>query len=213
MNLAVTDADLLAAATTSRRAIETTIDEDWSVPAGDLDWDVRATIGHVSDALVWCAAHLAARSRRRLRVDFRPHDHCSNGELLDILDAAAATLASVARAAAPEARAYHPDGHADVAGFLAMGCDELLVHTWDVGAGLGWGLLVEPALADRVVRRLFPWAPTDAAPWPALLWANGRVELPGRPRLGPDWSWHCAPRAVWDGTIPTRRPCHPLGGA
>jgi hypothetical protein len=56
----------------------------------------------------------------------------------------------------------------------------------------------------RVVRRLFPWAPTDVDPWQALRWACGRTALPDRPRLGPDWWVHCAPLAEWDGTIKRR---------
>ena len=151
----------------------------------------------------WYAAQLAAPGSTRLRVDYRVHDDATNTELLDLFEAAAATLAQVARAAPADVRGYHSAGMADPTGFLAMGCDEILVHGWDVCLGLGFGLLVRPDLAARVRRRLFPWAPGDAAPWPALLWANGRVELPGRPRLGPDWVWHWAPLDEWDGTIPT----------
>ena len=103
----------------------------------------------------------------------------------------------------PDARAYHSAGMADVAGFVAMGCDELLVHGWDACQGLGLGLVAPPDLAGRVLERLFPWAPRGVAPWPALLWANGRVDLAGgRPRPGSDWAWHCAPVDEWDGTIP-----------
>jgi hypothetical protein len=93
-------------------------------------------------------------------------------------------------------------GMADTNGFLAMGCDEILVHEWDAVRGLGDELTPPADLAERVLRRLFPWTPTDETPWPTLLWANGRAELPSRERLGPDWAWHCAPLDVWDGTVP-----------
>lgn len=82
-----------------------------------------------------------------------------------------------------------------------MACDELLVHTADAAEGLGAVFQPDPALAAATLRRLFPWAPTDLAPWPALLWANGRLELPGKPRLT-RWRWHCAPLAEWDGVAP-----------
>jgi hypothetical protein len=59
-------------------------------------------------------------------------------------------------------------------------------------------------LALPITRRLFPWAPNDVAPWAALRWAAGRAALPDRPRLGPDWYWHCAPLSEWDGTITKR---------
>jgi hypothetical protein len=159
----------------------------------------------VCDTVGYYAAQLAAPRHTRLRVDFRVHDNATNAELLDVLDAAAATLAHVARAAPSDARGYHSAGIADVTGFLAMGCNEILVHGCDACLGLGFGLLVPPDLAARVCQRLFPWAPGDGAPWPALLWANGRVELPGHRRVGPDWVWHCAPLDEWDGTTPTWR--------
>ena len=38
-------------------------------------------------------------------------------------------------------------------------------------------------------------------PWSALRWANGRIALPDRERLGPDWGWWCAPLSAWDGTV------------
>ena len=198
----VTPDDLLEAAAVSHHALVPFIGQDWSVQAGDLTWDVRRTIAHVCDALGWYAAHLAAQSPRRLRFDFRAHSDASNAELLDVFQAAAATLTAVAIAAPPDVRAYHNYGMADISGFLAMGCDEILVHFWDAVRGLGEEFAPPAELADRVLRRLFPWAPTNAAPWPALLWANGRIDLPGRERLGPDWAWHCSPRDEWDGAIP-----------
>lgn len=194
--------DILEAAAASHQALEPFVARDWSVQAGDLDWDVRRTVAHVCDAAEWYAAHLALQSPRRLRFDLRPHPDASNADLLDVLDAAAATLAAVARAAPPGARAYHNHGMADMTGFLAMGCDEILVHGWDAVRGFGADFTPPAELAERVLRRLFPWAPTNESPWLALLWANGRADLPSRVRTGPDWSWHCAPLDEWDGTVP-----------
>jgi hypothetical protein len=71
------------------------VDRDWTVRAGDLDWDVRSTLTHVCDAVAWYAAHLAVQCRHRLRLDFRVHDDATKAEVLNILDAAAATLAQV----------------------------------------------------------------------------------------------------------------------
>ena len=90
----LTPDDLLEAASVARRALEAVADQDWAIPAGDLTWDIRATLAHTADAVGWYAAHLAAQSRGRLRFDFRTHDDASNTELLDVLDAAAATLAA-----------------------------------------------------------------------------------------------------------------------
>jgi Mycothiol maleylpyruvate isomerase N-terminal domain len=194
--------DILEAAAASHQALEPFVARDWSIQAGDLDWNVRRTVAHLCDAAGWYAAHLALQSPRRLRFDFRAHADASNADLLDVLDAAAATLAAVVRAAPPGARAYHNHGMADTTGFVAMGCDEILVHGWDAVRGFGAEFAPSAELAERVLRRLFPWAPINEPPWQALLWANGRADLPSRKRLGPDWVWHCAPLDEWDGAGP-----------
>jgi hypothetical protein len=83
-----------------------------------------------------------------------------------------------------------------------MSCDEILVHTRDAGTGLGAEFTPDPALAGRVLARLFPWYQPVPDPWTALLHANGRIELPDRPRPPQHWQWHCAPLSEWDGTMP-----------
>jgi hypothetical protein len=120
------------------------------------------------------------------------------------MNAFARILADVAAAAPAEARAFHQAGMADRSGFLAMACDELLIHTDDILRSSGRSFDPPPDLVARVLARLFPWAPTGINPWIALRWANGREELPPpQGRLGPDWTWHCAPLNQWDGTIAT----------
>jgi hypothetical protein len=113
-------------------------------------------------------------------------------------------LAEVARAAPPGLRAFHPAGMADVCGWIAMGCEEILLHTDDIARGLR--MLYRPTdnLSARILARLFPWAPADIDPWDSLRWATGRAALPERERLGPDWYWHCPPLSEWDGTTTKR---------
>jgi hypothetical protein len=201
--MVVTPDDMLAAAAICRPALDAIADEDWSTPVRDLEWDVRKVLTHASDAIGWYAAQLAATGTPRLRVDFRVHDRASQSEVLDVLDAAASTLAYVARAVPSTTRAYHEAGVADASGSLAMGCDELLVHCWDAVTTFGGSFSAPADLAERVTRRLFPWVREATDWWRTLLWANGRVDLPGEAeRLGPDWAWHCAPLDEWDGTIP-----------
>ena len=98
---------------------------------------------------------------------------------------------------------------ADTSGFLAMAIDEILVHGADAANGLGLAYDPPEHLARKIVDRLFPWAPTDTDAWTALLWANGRVRLPGHPEIAPNWGWQCAPLDEWDGTIRVfKRPPH-----
>lgn len=200
----LTPDDLPAAAAICRATLEPVRDDDWSVAAGDLTWSCRRTLDHLVDALSFYAAQLATRARDG-RVTVRDGDPARTiDDLLMAVGAVAAVLAEVARAAPPEARAFHAAGMADAEGFVAMGCTEILIHTGDIAAGLRRDVRVPDDLARRITARLFPWAPLDVAGWDALRWAAGRLSLPNRPRLGPDWYWHCAPLAEWDGTIKTR---------
>jgi hypothetical protein len=88
---------------------------------------------------------------------------------------------------------------ADREGFLAMGCDEIMVHTFDITEAFGGGYEPDSAIATRVVARLFPWAPIHENPAETLLWCNGRIALPGQDRLDDDWDWQCAPLEQWNG--------------
>lgn len=205
----VTPDDLRAAATACVGALRPAAELDWGVRAGDLRWTARRTLDHLPDALLHYAGQLAARADRRLPFPRNRDPEASVGDLLELVSVAAAILAEVAVAAGPNARAFHPAGRADVSGFLAMGCDEVLIHTGDITRGLGVAFTPPPELCRRVVQRLFPWAPEGFDPWATLCWANGRTalpghDLPGHDRLDSDWYWHCAPLDEWDGTIPRR---------
>ena len=200
----LTPEDVIAAAGLCREALSPALAADWSAPAGDLTWSCRRTLDHVPDALALYAGHLAARATRRLPSVRNGDPARSPEELLTVVGVSAAILADVARAALPDARGYHGAGMADAEGFVAMGCEEIMIHTDDIAHGLGLTFQPPDELAGRVLRRLFPWAPTDGEPWATLRWASGRIALPDRERLGPDWYWHCAPLSEWDGTIRTR---------
>lgn len=196
--------DLIRAAEACAEALSPHMDDaDWSVRAGELDWTCRRTLGHIVDALAFYTDHLATRAAER-----RPHKRdvgpdVTIEELLAFVRSQAAVLARVCDAS-PDVRAYHAAGSADATGFVAMGCDEILVHTNDVCTGLGFAFSPDPDLCARVVARLFPWAPDHPDPWERLLWCNGRIALPGHERLTEDWWWWSRPLEEWDGTAYTR---------
>ena len=199
--------DLLLAAGVAVECLAGAPEPDWEAPAGPLPWTGRATVDHVVDVLLWYAVQLATEARRALPSPRRGDPTGSPALLLTSLRSSATVLAAVVRASDPSIRAFHTVGMADPEGFTAMGCDEILVHADDVARGLGISFEPPSELCAAVLQRLFPWAPADGDPFAELLWANGRIALPGRPRLYPDWSWHCAPLDEWDGTVP--RYCPP----
>jgi len=200
----VTPEHLRAAAAFCRASLTPVQEDDWTVPAGDLEWSCRRTLDHLIDVFLFYAGHLATRAPGRL-THLRDGDRArSPSELLIAAEAAAAVLAEVAAAAPTGARGYHPAGMADAEGFLAMGCVETLVHTYDIASGLDRAARPPDDLVAPVIARLFPWIDSVDDPWHTFLWATGRVALPDRPRLDADWYWHCAPLDEWDGTVKRR---------
>jgi len=196
--------DLTTAARVCRETLTPALDQDWSGPAGDLEWDCRRTLDHIVDTLFLYAAYMASRGTERLSPPRNGDQTASPAQLLTTVGVAATVLTEVARAAPAGTRAFHPAGMADVSGWIGMGCAEILLHTGDIARGLGLPYRPPHVLSARILGRLFPWAPTDVDPWDSLRWAAGRDALPDRERLGPDWYWHCPPLSEWDGTI-TRR--------
>jgi uncharacterized protein (TIGR03083 family) len=174
---------------------------EWTAPVPDLEWNCEMTLRHMIRAQSIYAAHLATRATRRLPMSRELDPDLGIEVLLDNLRAQISVLAAVIRDAPPDARAWHNSGMTDPTGYCAMACDELLVHTWDIGRGLGEPFELPVALCARVVPRLFPmWSPIEPDPRDALLWCNGRIALPDRPRQSEDWGWWSRPLEEWDGT-------------
>ena len=190
-------------------ALEPLVDRDWSVPPADLEWTAEETLNHLVGVQLFYTTQLSTRAEGLPLFMFGPIMPSPRAEemtrpalLVAGLRTAAAMLADAVAAAPPEARGFHRRGRADRSGFGAMGCDEMLVHTHDIVTALGGSFRPPDEVSAMVVRRLFPWVPEDSDPWQTLLWCNGRTALSDRPRLGSDWTWHCAPLREWDGTAP-----------
>jgi len=176
---------------------------DWGAPIPDLKWNCEMTLRHMIRAQTMYAAHLATRATERLPISRELDPGLGIDDLLDNVRAQVSVLAAVIRDAPPNARAWHNSGMTDPTGYCAMSCDELLVHTWDIGRGLGERFELPAAVCARVVPRLFPmWMPIDADPRDAFLWCNGRIALPDRPRQSGDWGWWSRPLEEWDGADP-----------
>lgn len=205
--MALTADDLRIAVRSCTTALTPLADRDWSVRAADTDYTCRRMLDHLVDCMLFYAASLATHASGPVGDirDGSPND-ASITELLVAFGGAGAILAAVIEGAPRHVRAYHPAGSADVEGWAAMGCDEVLVHTHDLVVSLGGHADVPDALAARIVARLFPWAPAGFGGFETLLWCNGRRALGPHDRLDPDWSWQCAPLAEWDGTVRKWRP-------
>ncbi|MDN3264795.1 GNAT family N-acetyltransferase [Streptomyces sp. CSDS2] len=173
-------------------ALRPAVDRDWTaVPAGGLEWDCRTTAVHVADDLVAYASNLVARAQDDY-VPFllTPDEGTGNAGLLQVIEATGGLLAAAVNTAPPGVRAHHnyPYGSADRVGFAAMGVAEVLLHTHDMAQGLGLPYAPSADLAESVLTWIFPHVQPGPEPWPTLLWATGRGELPGRAPVT-EWRW------------------------
>ena len=197
---------VLEAASVATAALRPLVDRDWSMRAGQLEWTVEATVGHLLGALVKETLYLASRTTRFIAVGTGRFRDSTPSELVESITPAAAALANVARSTPDGSLAYHATGMTDAEGYLAMGCAEALVHTRDACRGLGVAFVGPSDISSAVLSRTHPWIDPAASPWETLLWALGRVprgdEAPapdGVPGLR-------TPLEDWDGTPPAPRP-------
>ncbi|MYW02584.1 hypothetical protein [Streptomyces sp. SID3343] len=170
-------------------------DRDWSRPAGELDWDCWYTLVHIVGDLYTYAGQVASgRLDDYVPVGIHAEGDPSPTRMLHAVRAGGTILSTVVATRPDSVRAYHPYGNSDPDGFAAMGMVEVMVHMYDLAAGLDLTYAPPSGPCARLMR-LFPDAPTDVDPWSALLWSTGRVELPGHARRVGKWRWKAMPDA------------------
>jgi uncharacterized protein (TIGR03083 family) len=195
-------ADVRAAAAAALGFLEPLSGQDWSVRLPDLDFTAASVVAHTANGVLWYAIDYTTGPGDDSAFDVKVLADAEPPRLLTSLRSAVALCATMLDSLPATQRGFHSMGAADASGFAAMACDEILVHTRDAGTGLGAQFVPEAALAGAVLARLFPWYEPVPDPWTALLHANGRIDLPGRPHQHERWRWHCVPLSGWDGTVP-----------
>ncbi|MGX4691378.1 GNAT family N-acetyltransferase [Streptomyces sp. JNUCC 63] len=176
--------------------LRTAVDRDWDgVRAGRLEWNCRRTAEHIASDLVNYAGRLAGRAKDAgVPFGVTLDQGTGNADVLDVIETTGALLVAAVRTTPRKVRAFHPYPFrsANREGFAAMGVAEVLLHTHDIATGLRLAYEPPAELCEDVLTRLFPHVRPGAAPWPTLLWATGRGELPGR---GPvtEWRWSNPP--------------------
>jgi hypothetical protein len=188
-------ADLLAATEFVVARLRPETDREWSMEAGDLEWDVAFTVTHVAAHLTKAATYLASAATTWSPLVVSADPRATNDQLLDAVEIAARALAFVADHADDVARGFHAWGMGDASAFLARAANEVLVHGWDVARGLGVAFDPPAAVCAPVVLRRFPWLEDDLDPWPTLLTSAGRRDEP---------AWIPIEIALdeWDGAVP-----------
>jgi len=165
---------------------------DWAgATAGRLTWSCRRTAEHIASDLIAYAGQLAGRATTAyVPFEIVMEDGTDNAGIVDVIETTGALLAAAVRTTPREVRAFHPYPFrsANREGFAAMGIAEVLLHTHDIAEGLGLAYEPPADLCEGVLGRIFPHVRPGDAPWPTLLWATGRGELPGRAPVT-EWRW------------------------
>jgi hypothetical protein len=170
---------------------------DVAAPVPAMGDDAGAVVAHVGSCLAFYAHDLVAGPDDVSDVEVVRRVGADLPTLTAGLLAWGEILARVVDTSPPTERGWHPDGRPDAAGFAALGCAELLLHTEDVAAALGLSFDPPAEVAAAVLARLFPDVPAAGDPWAALRWATGRSDLPGRPRRT-SWRYAEAPAGERD---------------
>lgn len=170
---------------------------DWRARAGSLEWSCWTTAAHVAHDLAAYAGQVAGRAASGyLPFDLVVRPDAAPREVLAVASACGRLLGTTVAGAEAGPLAWHW-GMSDASGFAALGVAEALLHTYDITQGLGVAWRPPEPLCRLVVARLLPDAPPGHAS-AVLLWATGRADLPGHPRVV-EWAWRAAlpsPRAA-----------------
>lgn len=195
-------AHVLEAAGACQALLGAAADRDWARRIPEMDWTVAEAVGHMAEGTLWYATDLAAGERRSTpwSCGSRPRrtGPTSSGP------SACSPPCSPGWSSHPAGRPRRaPDGPGRRIRVRGHGLRRAASPQRRRRRRPRRPLRPAARLVKATLTRLFPWAP-DADPWPALLWCNGRIALPGLPRQD-RWAWHCAPLEEWDGLNPADR--------
>jgi hypothetical protein len=163
-------------------ALYTVAGQDWSKPAGTLEWTCWQTVDHTVDCVFSYTMQVAARADSGFLPlgELHADPTASPEDLLRVLRAVGTMFVAVVRQAPPGMVASDGVLSLDLSDWCARAAYELSLHGHDVLSGLGAHLelpvglcrsiLTSPALwmLDRERSRRAP------DPWTALLLGSGR---------------------------------------
>jgi hypothetical protein len=171
--------DVLAEA---RRVLLAAADEDWSKPAGTLEWSCWQTVDHTIDCVFSYALQVAARAQSGFLpfAELHANSDASNRELIEGLGAVGQIFADVVSSAPPDMVASDGVLSLDLGDWCARAAYEVGLHTHDVACGLGVEWQVPSGLCRAIVNSPSLWMFDSSSltatsdPWIALLEGSGR---------------------------------------
>lgn len=165
------------------------VDEDWSLPAGTLEWSCRRTVDHTVDCVFSYALQVAARAEGGFLPFTELHalDEAASTDLVHGLGAVSRMLVDLLRVAPEGTVASDGRFRLGVEDWCARAAYEIALHTFDVTSGLGVEWRLPDELCRAIVASDMLWmfdraaataGGADADPWEMLLAGSGRTRRP-----------------------------------
>lgn len=167
-----------------------------------MTWTCRYTLDHIVNTLMFYSGHVATLATTRQPSPRNGDPDLDNRGTLHVLRNCAAIFARLCAQMPPEGRAFHGSGMADASGYISLGCEEILLHTWDITEALGSAAALAPATTSAVAS---PGAPSRGGC--ATTWMPGTrccgARAASRCRIArnstPTWWYWTAPLEESDG--------------
>ena len=178
----------------------------WSGKCQDLTWSRIECAGHILDAFSYCIVNQSNPATQPLPRVLRVSQGVASNDIVSVLPLWGEVFIQATEVAAKSgSRGAHRWGYPDSEGYLAIGCVEVLLHTYDMLRDTDlkndFEQSLESTTIDKVTVRLFPWTTGETNFWKALLWATGRLQITGKPDMRNRWAWHCDLLSEWNGEL------------
>ena len=166
-------------------------EDDWSKPAGTLDWTCSQTIDHTIDCVFSYAMQIAARTQSGFLPfgELHAEPSATASDLIAGLRGVGTMFLAVVQNAPSNAVASDGVVMLDLSDWCARAAYEVGLHAHDVLSGLGVELTLPATLCRSILASDSLWmldrdrASAELAPWAALLVGSGR---PAADRQGLD---------------------------
>ena len=165
-----------------RSRLDSVAQEDWSRPAGTLEWTCWETLDHTVDCLFSYTLQVAAGAKSGFLPfnELHAEPGASPEDLLAGLRGVGSMFVAVVRLAPPETAASDGVFSLGLSDWCARAAYELSLHGHDVLSGLGAVLDLPDELCASIVASPALWmfdrdrASAASDPWTALLVGSGR---------------------------------------
>jgi uncharacterized protein (TIGR03083 family) len=178
----MTDSELTDSLDRALEALGQVAGHDWTLPAGSLDWSCWQAIDHTID----CVLSFALQIGQPMDSGFHPlapihaEPTATPSDLVQGLRAVTSLFFAITRVSPQDLTASDGIVSLTIADWRARTAYEVVLHTYDVRAGLGQDFSLPDALSTSIMAGGALWmfdrsrAQRASDPWHALITGSGR---------------------------------------